>query len=755
MKLVKSKKSIIVLSALIGFAVVATALLVAYKDDILDLYYMHYSATPPTLSVYEKKAVGEAVNGDFYVSTKGDDHNDGTKDAPFLTIERAVEAVRNTDKTGKDGITVCIEGGEYRVTSIELTEADSGTKECPVTYRSYNGEVIIYGGKNLGVELFSRVTDETVLSRLSENARENVLCTDLTLLGLSAADWGKLYPVGLYGTQANYDGDTQGPSPCCLYVNGNPLTVARYPDDGFLNTVEIIREGQGQESSTSNHAKMEGWESLRNPETTIFTVDDETADRLNSYKSLDDVWLWTALIYEWADTTAPLKSFDYKTKAVEPAYVSKYGAVPGSTYYVFNVLEELDFPGEWYLDRESGMLYFYPPDKMDDTATITISLSTKDIITVSGAEYVNFEGLSIRGTRGNGMVINSNNVMVSQCHISQLSGTGVKINGFNNCVRDCELAHIGATAVDVKGGDRQTLAAGSNLVENCLIHDFSEASITEGQGINLGGVGNICAHNELYNAPQQAIIYGGNNNVVEYNNIHDVALVSTDSSAIYTGRRWDEVGNIVRYNAIYDIGSVGFAPHGIYLDDGASGQTVYGNIIANCYGNAFMVGGGRNNSIFNNVLVNCDGAFYYDSRSINAVLDPDYWFEHSREGADMQQNLEASPWQSAAWQKSYPYMAEWSLDYSDTENPDFVPNPADNKVTGNIIVHYKGDIGEIEDRVYAYSDISGNGIYRLGDMDALFEDAESGNYKVKDIGEIRKAVPDFEEIPYDKIGRVS
>ena len=39
------------------------------------------------------------INGDFYVSQKGNDSNDGTKDAPFKTIEKAIEAVRNTDKT--------------------------------------------------------------------------------------------------------------------------------------------------------------------------------------------------------------------------------------------------------------------------------------------------------------------------------------------------------------------------------------------------------------------------------------------------------------------------------------------------------------------------------------------------------------------------------------------------------------------------------------------------------------------------------
>ncbi len=748
-KILKVALSLIVLT---GFVIGSYSYIVPFAVNEI---YSGYKAPVPTLSTYtDMKDDDKMIVGDFYVSTKGNDKNSGTKDSPFLTIEKAVEAVRNTDKAGKNGITVCIESGEYRVSSLNFTKEDSGTEECPITYCSYNGEVILNGGKNLDSGDFSPVTDKSVLSRLSDDAKENIVCTNLTRLGLNKDDWGKLYPVGLYGTQANYDGDTQGPKPCNLYFNGKPLTTARYPNDGFLNTVEIIREGQGQESSTSNHAKMEGWENLRNPETTIFTVDQDTADRLNSYSSLEYVWLWTALIYEWADTTVPLKSFDYETKAVEPAYVSKYGAVPGSTYYIFNVLEELDSPGEWYLDRENGVLYIYPPEKMDD-AKITISLSTEDIITVTDAEYLCFEGLSVCGTRGNGISIKSKNVTVKNCLISELSGTGVKIDGYSNIVTDCEFSHIGATAVDVKGGDRETLKAGENRVENCLIHDFSEVSITEGQGVRLYGVGNICAHNEFYNAPQQAILYGGNNNIIEYNNIHDVALLSTDCSAIYTGRRWDEVGNVVRYNAIYNIGSGDFAPHGIYLDDGASGQTVYGNLIVNCNGNGFFIGGGRNHNIYNNILVNCNKAFFYDARSINAVLDSNYWFEHSREGLDMHQNLLASPWQNDTWQKAYPYMAEWSLDYSDTENPKFIPNPADSNVNGNIIVHYKDDICEIEESVYKLSNISNNEFYSIGNMDKLFVDINSGNYNIKDLENLKKSIPEFENIPLDKIGRTN
>ena len=100
------------------------------KSHIYVLLYEDYIAPAPVISILsEEKNDDTMIIGYFYVSTNGNDENSGTKDSPFLTIEKAVEAVRNTDKTGKNGITVCIEAGEYRVSSLEFTKEDSGTAD--------------------------------------------------------------------------------------------------------------------------------------------------------------------------------------------------------------------------------------------------------------------------------------------------------------------------------------------------------------------------------------------------------------------------------------------------------------------------------------------------------------------------------------------------------------------------------------------------------------------------------------------------
>ena len=122
-----------IIKAVLSLLIIAGFLLGSHsyiKSHIYVLLYEKYTAPTPVISkISKEKNDDKMIMGDFYVSTTGNDNNSGTKDSPFLTIEKAVEAVRNADKAGKKGITVCIEGGEYRVSSLELTKEDSGTEE--------------------------------------------------------------------------------------------------------------------------------------------------------------------------------------------------------------------------------------------------------------------------------------------------------------------------------------------------------------------------------------------------------------------------------------------------------------------------------------------------------------------------------------------------------------------------------------------------------------------------------------------------
>ena len=174
-------------------------------------------------------------DADLYVAPDGSDDNDGSFDHPLATVEKARDLVRKMDRSGRDGIIIALKAGEYSVKHIEFTAEDGGTESCPVVYCACgDGEAVLNGGVTLDPASFTAVTDEAVLSRLTDDAKQRVVCNDLTALGLTAADWGKLYSVGGYSTASHYDGDTTGPVPCVLYFNGAPMTTARYPDTGFL-----------------------------------------------------------------------------------------------------------------------------------------------------------------------------------------------------------------------------------------------------------------------------------------------------------------------------------------------------------------------------------------------------------------------------------------------------------------------------------------------------------------------------------------
>ena len=211
--------------------------------------------------------------------------------------------------------------------------------------------------------------------------------------------------------------------------------------------------------------------------------------------------------------------------------------------------------------------------------------------------------------------------------------------------------------------------------------------------------------------------------------------------------------SIVRYNVMYNLGDKDHHPNGIYWDDGMSGQTAYGNLILNCRQNGFLIGGGRDNNVYNNVLINCETPVSYDDRARDGALNEDSWFKHSKEGADMQQHLEEMPWQGETWQKAYPYSANWSLDYSDTESPDFVPNPANSKINGNLIIHYRETFGRADESVERFSDLSGNAIYKPGAMKKLFTDPKNGDYTLRDDAPVYDVIPDFAPLPLDQVGR--
>lgn len=738
-----------VFPALLAFVLIAAVGYAPLSGRMVHDIAVKYSkpqAAPTGLSQFTGKEREKIMNADFYVAPDGNDENDGSLDNPFASIEKARDAVRSLDKSGRSGITVAVKAGEYRVSSLKFTAEDSGTKECPVAYRAFgDGEVILNGGVTIKPESFSAVTYEELLSRLRGDAKTKVLCADLKEYGLTAEDWGKLYAIGSYNTAASYDGDWTGDLYCELFVNDKRQVLARYPDEGFLYTEKVLETGYGRESDGSLTA-VENWDEVRNPAPDVYEISKELTDRISSWKTLDEVWIFGFWKYDWADCSSPIGDFNAEKRTLSPKFVSGYGTKVDAPYYFYNVFEELDHADEWYLDRENGIVYVYPDGDLS-SASIDISITVQPIIKAEGADFLTFDGFTVKGTRGDAVVISGSNNTVENCLIKNIAGNAVIVNGYDNLVSANEITRTGKGGILLDGGDRETLRAGNNKADNNYIHDWSEIYQTYQPAVTLNGVGNICSHNEMHDSPHEAITYGGNNHIIEYNNIHDVCLLTDDAGAIYAGRRWDFYGTVIRYNAVYNLGADGHAPCGIYMDDALSGQTIYGNLLVNVPSIGLHLGGGRDLEVCNNIVVNCnEKSISYDDRAREGVFGG--WFTHSsQKGGDMWQKLFDSPWQTDIWKNAYPQMQKFSDDFDNTDAPEFVPNPAFSNVCGNIIINVTGNIGDISESAYRFSNVSGNYIYRLSKSGDIFEDAENGNYTVKN-------APDgFEQIPLSDIGR--
>ena len=311
-----------------------------------------------------------------------------------------------------------------------------------------------------------------------------------------------------------------------------------------------------------------------------------------------------------ADNTIGLASIDQANRQIHTVEASNYGIKEGQPFYVFNLLEEIDAPGEWYLDRKAGLLYFYPPSALND-ARMELSLLTEPLIRMDDVSNVVIEGLTLEQGAGDGIVINNGeDCRVAGCELKQLGSSGVTITGGRRCgVVSCSIHTLGRGGTTIIGGDRATLEPGGHFVENCEVYDFSRIDRTYTPAVQIEGVANRIAHNHFHDSPAHAIRLEGNDHIVEYNNIHDVVRETDDQGGIDLFLNPSYRGNQLRYNYWHDIGNDrACGQAGIRLDDAISGTAIYGNVFYRCSEANFggvQIHGGKDNWIDNNIFIEC------------------------------------------------------------------------------------------------------------------------------------------------------
>ncbi len=650
--------------------------------------------------------LNRSVKPFVYVSPAGNDKwsgkipapNAAKTDGPVATLERARDLVRELKRTNglpNGGLVVELQAGVYELAgTFELSAEDSGTAASPVTYRAAKGKkVSILAGRVL--KGLKPVSDATVISRLAPEAKGKVLCTDLKAQGITQ------YPPMVSAS-------TWGPSEpgMDLYFADQPMTLARWPNEGYTKITQV----KGPIGVTEG----------------IFTYEENRSDRWINEPDLMVNGYW---FYDWANQRYRVKSVDSKDGAISLEYppIHGYGFKKGQWFYAYNALSELDKPGEWYLDRQNGIMYFWPPKPLK-TGKVVVSL-LPNIIKMQDISYVNLVGLTIESSQNDGVVlIGGEGNKIVKCIIRNLGGTGVSIGGgLKNEVFGCDMYNLGSGGVSISAGDRNTLTPGKNNVENCHIYKFGQYNTVYQPAVSLNGVGNRAAHNLFNDSPHMAIGIGGNDHIVEYNEVHSVVYDSNDAGALYTGRDWSMRGNQIRYNYFHDVyGFESRGAAGIYLDDQFSSADIYGNILYRV-NTATLIGGGRDITIENNIFVDCSPSVHVDARGLGwaaSIFDL------------LKQRLESVPYKSEPWKSRYPNLVN-ILD----NNP---MAPMNVTIARNVCVGGRWD--NIEGAARPGVTLTDN----LTDKDPLFVDAKKHNFNLRP--ESPAWALGFKPIPFDKIG---
>jgi hypothetical protein len=596
--------------------------------------------------------------------------------------------------------TACIvelRGGIYELgQAFELAEEDSGTADARIIYRGADGEPVrLVAGKM--VDDFQPVSDPRVLDVLDPAARERVLRADLQALGVE--DFGS--PAG--GIE--------------VFFGDQAMTLARWPNEGFVRIVEMVGEPV-RRGRHMTHTKG------------IFVYD---GDRPKRWAEEKDIWVHGYWFHDWSDQRHRVKRIDTEKHVieVEPPYHG-YGYRKGKWYYAFNLLSELDRPGEWYVDRDTGTLYFWPPGPLEKGKTMVSVLGS--VIELRDASHVTIERLTMEAARGTAVTIRggAQNQVVG-CTFRLLGGWAVRVSGGEkHGVLGCDVYETGQGGIALTGGDRKTLSPAGHYAENNHIHHYARVKRVYQPGITLQGVGNRASHNLIHNAPHMGMGFGGNDHLIELNEIHSVCYESNDAGAIYTGRNWTMRGTVIRHNYLHHVS--GFEDRGcvgVYLDDGFSGTHVFGNVFYQVT-RAAMVGGGRDNTIENNVFVDCRPAIHVDARGIgwaNQYIVPGG-------GWRMQDKLDEIDHDQPPYRTKYPHLAEI------LEDEPYVPKYT--LVARNVIVGEDWD--GIREAARPYVTMEKN----LIGEDPHFVDAAGGDFRLRDDSPAYRL--GFERIPIEKIG---
>lgn len=377
------------------------------------------SATAASLAAaVPAQAAGPAV---IVVATTGDDANSGASGSPVATLQRAQQLVRAALPGADAPITVEIAPGDYYLGQpLELTNADSGTAQAPVTWKGTGDGVRISGGRALTSTWTPSAGDPSTM---------------VTSV-----------PDGI-------DFDE-------LFVGGQRQIMARYP-----NFDESAARLDGSTSLATLNSRSANWSK-------------PTTGYVRGMHCHD----WGSVSFTIEGRSNNALDLDYIGDNNRPQDCSLTMPASSNVVMVENIKEELDVAGEWFLDKDEDKLYLKPPAGVD-LATATVETGElEQLVTVTGSSaadpvaHVTFDNLDFQRThrtmfgpgnvfegisRGDWSVVrkgaiflqNAKDITVSNSSFTDLGSNGIFMSGYNdgNKVLDSRFRNSGGTDVHVVG----------------------------------------------------------------------------------------------------------------------------------------------------------------------------------------------------------------------------------------------------------------------------------------------------------------
>jgi len=651
---------------------------------------------------------------EVYVAKEGDDANPGTKEEPLASIPKAIEAMR-----GAGPGTIWIGPGEYYLEEgLAFDSQHAGTDEQPLVVRgTAPGQVRLTGARV--VDGFRPITADEARPLISPEAKEHVLVADLTKRGFP--------PLGSLPEKHRDHGQEE------IVFGDRPMQSARWPNEGFVEFDKVIDSG----ASGVTH-----WVSRTVYRPGSFEFPGERAKLWDFGRG---VWLHGFWCYEWSDEVLKAASYDPATGELRLAAKHAYGI--GSprrsdskhSFYALHVFEELDRPGEYYLDREQGRLYFWPPDDVTKTP-VRLTLCRQPLVRADGSAWLTVRDLTIENGCGAGVVMtNCRHGRVENCLVRNMGRNGISLRGSHMAAVRCEVTEVGSSGISIHGGDRKTLTPGHCSIEHCHVHHVGRLNWERGRCAFLGGCGNRLARNLFHHGPTGAVAYGGNEHVLELNEAHDMCIHYADVGVFYTGRDWASRGNLVRWNYIHDVAvKGGSGAQAIYLDDCDSGETVVGNIVYRCGNRGVLLGGGRDNTFRGNIFIDQPIGIHVDARGPRGIVfdQPGSW--------NLLAKCEQLGYQSPLWRERYPRLAR-IMD----EDP---LQPMGNSMRDNILIGCPKPFDLRKGVDPEWLDRANNVEWPLDEFPELFEGGSPPRLNRSKLPAVWEKVAGFEPIPIEKIG---